>query len=116
VRHHLGEAWEPSAERQALLGAHFTHEYSPESAALFNPSIVPHPDQSGRQPVSGRRSARDAPQHAEPQNLRVPAPPHHRLLTAFFAPHYNWQLRGPSASTQSEAQRFSRENLGAASS
>ena len=47
VRHHLGEAWEPSAERQALIGAHFTHEYSPESAALFNPSIVPHPDQSG---------------------------------------------------------------------
>src|SRR5688572_7492995 len=47
VRHHLGEAWEPSAERQALLGGHFTHEYSPESAALFNPSIVPHPDQSG---------------------------------------------------------------------
>jgi len=47
VRHHLSEAWEPSAERQALLGAHFTHEYSPESAALFNPSIVPHPDQSG---------------------------------------------------------------------
>lgn len=37
----------PSPERQALIGAHFTHEYSPESAALFNPSIVPHPDQSG---------------------------------------------------------------------
>ncbi len=36
-----------SAERQALIGAHFSHEYSPESAALFNPSIVPHPDQSG---------------------------------------------------------------------
>ncbi len=36
----------PSAERQALIGAYFTHEYSPESAALFNPSIVPHPDQS----------------------------------------------------------------------
>jgi predicted GH43/DUF377 family glycosyl hydrolase len=35
-----------SAKRQALIGAHFTHEYSPESAALFNPSIVPHPDQS----------------------------------------------------------------------
>ena len=30
-----------------LIGAYFTHEYSPESAALFNPSIVPHPDQSG---------------------------------------------------------------------
>jgi predicted GH43/DUF377 family glycosyl hydrolase len=46
VRHYLREAWEPSAERQALIGAHFTHEYSPESAALFNPSIVPHPEQS----------------------------------------------------------------------
>ena len=47
VRRHLSEGWELSAERQALIGAHFTHEYSPESAALFNPSIVPHPDQSG---------------------------------------------------------------------
>jgi predicted GH43/DUF377 family glycosyl hydrolase len=47
VRHYLGEAWAPSTERQALIGAHFTHEYSPESAALFNPSIVPHPDQTG---------------------------------------------------------------------
>jgi len=36
----------PSPERQMLIGAYFTHEYSPESAALFNPSIVPHPDQS----------------------------------------------------------------------
>ena len=47
VRHYLGDAWETSSERQALIGAHFTHEYSPESAALFNPSIVPHPEQSG---------------------------------------------------------------------
>ncbi|HVM61626.1 MAG TPA: glycoside hydrolase family 130 protein [Verrucomicrobiae bacterium] len=47
VRHYLGEAWEPSAERQSLIGSYFTHEYSPESAALFNPSIVPHPDQAG---------------------------------------------------------------------
>lgn len=37
----------PSPERQVLIGAYFTHEYSPESAALFNPSIVPHPDQAG---------------------------------------------------------------------
>jgi predicted GH43/DUF377 family glycosyl hydrolase len=36
-----------SLERQILIGAYFTHEYSPESAALFNPSIVPHPDQTG---------------------------------------------------------------------
>ncbi|MGA3268498.1 MAG: glycoside hydrolase family 130 protein [Verrucomicrobiota bacterium] len=47
VHRHLGETWEPSTGRQALIGAHFTHEYSPESAALFNPSIVLHPDQSG---------------------------------------------------------------------
>ena len=31
--------------RKKLLGAYFTMEYSIESAALFNPSIVPHPDQ-----------------------------------------------------------------------
>ena len=47
VSRYLGDSQEPSAERQALIGAHFTHEYSPESAALFNPSIVPHPDQTG---------------------------------------------------------------------
>ena len=47
VRRYLDNAPEPSPERQALIGSYFTHEYSPESAALFNPSIVPHPDQSG---------------------------------------------------------------------
>ena len=36
-----------SPERRLLLGAYFTSEYSVESAALFNPSIVPHPDQKG---------------------------------------------------------------------
>ncbi|MES2597627.1 MAG: glycoside hydrolase family 130 protein [Verrucomicrobiota bacterium] len=32
--------------RQLLIGALFSGEYSLEAAALFNPSIVPHPDQS----------------------------------------------------------------------
>jgi predicted GH43/DUF377 family glycosyl hydrolase len=32
--------------KRALIGAYFTMEYSIESAALFNPSIVLHPDQS----------------------------------------------------------------------
>jgi predicted GH43/DUF377 family glycosyl hydrolase len=36
-----------SDERRLLIGAYFTHEYSLEAAALFNPSIVPHPDQAG---------------------------------------------------------------------
>ena len=44
---HLEPGAQPSPERQTLIGAYFTHEYSPESAALFNPSIVPHPDQGG---------------------------------------------------------------------
>jgi predicted GH43/DUF377 family glycosyl hydrolase len=46
VQQYLGTR-KASVNRQALVGAHFTHEYSPESAALFNPSIVPHPDQTG---------------------------------------------------------------------
>ncbi|WP_234733275.1 glycoside hydrolase family 130 protein [Tellurirhabdus bombi] len=37
-------------ERQLLLGAYFTMEYSLESAALFNPSMVWHPDQSNVPP------------------------------------------------------------------
>ncbi|RYD19674.1 MAG: glycosidase [Verrucomicrobiaceae bacterium] len=36
-----------SRDRELLIGAMFSGEYSLESAALFNPSIVPHPDQSG---------------------------------------------------------------------
>jgi len=43
-----------SKERQLLLGAYFSHEYSLEAAALFNPSIVPHPDQSDLPPGSLR--------------------------------------------------------------
>jgi predicted GH43/DUF377 family glycosyl hydrolase len=34
-------------EQRRLVGAYFVHEYSFEAAALFNPSIVSHPDQSG---------------------------------------------------------------------
>jgi predicted GH43/DUF377 family glycosyl hydrolase len=36
-----------SATQKTLIGAYFTMEYSIESAALFNPSIVIHPDQKG---------------------------------------------------------------------
>ena len=43
-----------SQEQRRLVGAYFVHEYSFEAAALFNPSIVSHPDQSGA-PVGGRR-------------------------------------------------------------
>jgi predicted GH43/DUF377 family glycosyl hydrolase len=46
VRPLVADGNKPSRKRQALIGSYFTHEYSPESAALFNPSIVPHPDQT----------------------------------------------------------------------
>jgi len=34
-------------KQEIVIGAYFSKEYSIESAALFNPSIVVHPDQSG---------------------------------------------------------------------
>ncbi|NLR38153.1 glycoside hydrolase family 130 protein [Novosphingobium sp. ERW19] len=38
---------ELSIRRKRLIGAYFCHEYTYAAAALMNPSIVPHPDQSG---------------------------------------------------------------------
>ncbi len=43
-----------SEPRRLLIGSYFLAEYSLESAALFNPSIVPHPDQSDLAPGSLR--------------------------------------------------------------
>jgi predicted GH43/DUF377 family glycosyl hydrolase len=36
-----------SDNRRLLIGSYFTQEYALESAALFNPSIIWHPDQTG---------------------------------------------------------------------
>jgi predicted GH43/DUF377 family glycosyl hydrolase len=44
------ECSELSKERQLLVGAYFTQEFSIETAALTNPSIVAHPDQTGLHP------------------------------------------------------------------
>jgi predicted GH43/DUF377 family glycosyl hydrolase len=41
-------------DQRRLIGAYFLHEYSFEAAALFNPSIVTHPDQAGV-PEGGKR-------------------------------------------------------------
>ncbi|WP_417739697.1 glycoside hydrolase family 130 protein [Rosistilla oblonga] len=46
IRHHLLTDAPLSENRRLLLGAYFTQEYALESAALFNPSLVWHPDQS----------------------------------------------------------------------
>ncbi len=43
-----------SLTRQLLIGAYFTSEYSLEAAALFNPSIVACPDQTGLPPGAMR--------------------------------------------------------------
>ncbi|MGK6312611.1 glycoside hydrolase family 130 protein [Neorhizobium sp. DT-125] len=43
-----------SKVQRQLIGAYFLHEYSFEASALFNPSIVMHPDQSGA-PQGSRR-------------------------------------------------------------
>ncbi|MFZ0936837.1 MAG: glycoside hydrolase family 130 protein [Bryobacteraceae bacterium] len=47
VRESLAGVEDISEPRRLLIGSYFLAEYSLESAALFNPSIVPHPDQAG---------------------------------------------------------------------
>jgi predicted GH43/DUF377 family glycosyl hydrolase len=47
VKQHIFTDQPLSRERQLLIGALFSGEYALESAALFNPSMVPHPDQGG---------------------------------------------------------------------
>ena len=55
VAHHLDQGVTPSEGQRLLIGAYFTHEYSIEAAALFNPSMVPAPDQSGLTGAPGSR-------------------------------------------------------------
>jgi predicted GH43/DUF377 family glycosyl hydrolase len=54
VQGHVSAQRPLSRARQLLIGALFSGEYALESAALFNPSIVPHPDQAGV-PAGGLR-------------------------------------------------------------
>lgn len=46
VRKHLLTDQPVSESRRLMIGSYFTQEYALESAALFNPSMVWHPDQS----------------------------------------------------------------------
>ena len=46
VARELDSTAQLSRERRLLIGAYFTHEYSVEAAALFNPSLVLGPDQT----------------------------------------------------------------------
>src|SRR4030095_6559038 len=47
VRAHVPDSETISEARKLFIGALFSGEYALESAALFNPSIVPPPDQTG---------------------------------------------------------------------
>lgn len=54
VRHRARGGGLLSAARQRLVGAYFTQELAIEGAALMNPSMVPHPDQTGLAPGAQR--------------------------------------------------------------
>lgn len=54
VRSHVRPSTVLSPDRELLLGACFTAEFSTEGAALCNPSAVLHPDQTGLPPGQAR--------------------------------------------------------------
>ncbi|PAX06724.1 glycoside hydrolase family 130 protein [Sphingomonas lenta] len=47
VKDHLQDGDRYDDRRRRLIGAYLSQEYAFEAAALFNPSVVPHPDQEG---------------------------------------------------------------------
>lgn len=54
VAEHLPSDADLTRERTLLIGAYFTNEYSISAAAMFNPSIVLHPDQGAVPPGAVR--------------------------------------------------------------
>ena len=50
VSHRVPAGRELSPTARTLIGAYFSHEFAVEAAALCNPSMVPHPDQSELEP------------------------------------------------------------------
>ncbi|MEU8813514.1 glycoside hydrolase family 130 protein [Actinoplanes sp. NPDC048796] len=50
VQHRVPNGLDLSPTARTLIGAYFSHEFAVEAAALCNPSMVPHPDQTGIDP------------------------------------------------------------------
>lgn len=50
IAHRLDSTITVGRAQRQLIGAYLTQEYALEAAALFNPSMVAHPDQAGCQP------------------------------------------------------------------
>ena len=91
VAHRIEDPAELSPTRRQLVGAYFTQEFAIEGAAVCNPSMVPHPDQSSL--------ARASPLRDEPESRRRRSPfldrvPHRRRST-------------PKASSASTTQELS---------
>ncbi len=130
-----------SPSRRLYIGALFSGEYALESAALFNPSIVPHPDQSGlaegelrfimslRATGEGHISSivfrtgvisNDHAVTVDDRSSRVSAPELHPdpsfRRTVFFRKLAEMELGAPwlSALEQSLGDRFTRSELDAA--
>ena len=89
VAHHVRPARELSRARRLLIGAYFTHEYSVEAAALFNPSIVLAPDQRRCSP--GRAPVRDEPARGRRGAHLVHRVPHRHAST----PPATWTFDPP---------------------
>lgn len=114
-----------STGRRLLAGAYLTMEYSIDSAALFNPSIVLHPDQSGVEPggvrfVMSLRATgeghvssivfREGTIHADQRVEVDPIPPRlHRSRIApdrrYLKPLFTRKLREMGISMNGVAQR-----------
>jgi predicted GH43/DUF377 family glycosyl hydrolase len=50
ISHRVPAEIELSPAARTLIGAYFSHEFAVEAAALCNPSMVPHPDQTDLEP------------------------------------------------------------------
>jgi predicted GH43/DUF377 family glycosyl hydrolase len=141
VRSHIPHESNLSQDRILYIGALFSGEYALESAALFNPSIIPHPDQTALPPGALRfimslratgeghissiafRSGIITAENSigiEPRSSRVSAPVLHPepsiRSSAFFRKLAEMEVDSPwSASLrQSLGDRFTRKELTAA--
>jgi predicted GH43/DUF377 family glycosyl hydrolase len=55
IAHRVDGSQHLPAGRRRLIGAYFTQEFAIEAAALFNPSVVPHPQQAAGAGAGGLR-------------------------------------------------------------
>ena len=76
LKEHFDGRLQVSHSQARLIGAFFSEEFSIESAALFNPSVVPHFDQTGLPEQARRRHghARTSRRPRDRARARAPQP------------------------------------------